>query len=252
MNEIAIKEIVCGFIKQPAEKINAESRIDRIAVGSSIILHRMHAKLAEAGFDAGDYFSINTYGELLNRLNGSAYESGYSSQNSGSQLPSLAILPALSLTGQGEQGIGVDIESSDNLPRVGDFREDIFYKSNFDASEISYCILQPDPYASFTGLFAAKEAIIKTGNAIKPSSFNKIVIGHSKEGMPVFPGFKLSISHTNGLAVAVAIAGANFSEPAISPIEKPVQYRAPSKWPLVFSVIALILAIISLCVVLKD
>ena len=86
-----------------------------------------------------------------------------------------------------------------------DFRKESFYTENFTAGEMAYCILQADPYASFTGLFAAKEAILKasfTQYSTRP--FNTIEISHSPEGRPLHDGFRLSISHAGNMAVAVA------------------------------------------------
>jgi phosphopantetheine--protein transferase-like protein len=101
--------------------------------------------------------------------------------------------------------VGIDIEEVDSMPRATDFRENEFYKMNFSSAEIAYCILQSNPYASFAGLFAAKEAIVKANNAKRNKQFNTITINHNTEGKPVYPGFSLSISHTNNVAVAVAL-----------------------------------------------
>ncbi|HVU56155.1 MAG TPA: hypothetical protein VHD83_13915, partial [Puia sp.] len=65
-------------------------------------------------------------------------------------------------------------------------------------------ILQPDAYASFAGLFTAKEAMVKAGLGVR--SFHMIEIAHTPEGKPVFPGYQLSIAHAGPVAVAVAIA----------------------------------------------
>jgi phosphopantetheinyl transferase (holo-ACP synthase) len=91
------------------------------------------------------------------------------------------------------------------MPEVPDFRSAEFYQQNFAAGEIAYCILQPDPYSSFTGLFAAKEAIVKADALFRGRPFHTLKIDHTPEGKPLFPGFGLSISHAGGLAVAVAI-----------------------------------------------
>lgn len=198
--EEKIKSIISTFIKVPAEQITVSTVIDRTAVNNSIALHRMYAKLAEEGFIVSDYWSINTFSALLKRINGngnaSLPEVEYVSVN-GNGLP-----PQVQAEGA---AVGIDIEEVDAMPRANDFREDAFYKMNFSSAEIAYCILQPAPYASFAGLFAAKEAIVKANNLNKSRPFNTIVINHDAEGKPTYPGFHISVSHTNNLAIAVAL-----------------------------------------------
>jgi phosphopantetheine--protein transferase-like protein len=160
----------------------------------------MYAKLAEEGFIVADYWSINTFSTLLKRING----------NGSASLPEVEYVP---VNGNGlpsqvhaeGAAVGIDIEEVDSMPRANDFREDAFYKMNFSSAEIAYCILQPAPYASFAGLFAAKEAIVKANNSNKSRPFNTIVINHDPEGKPTYPGFYISVSHTNNLAIAVAL-----------------------------------------------
>ena len=53
---------------------------------------------------------------------------------------------------------GVDIESIDAI----DIHNDTFVERNFTAQEIAYCRAQPNPQASFTGRWSAKEAVFKS------------------------------------------------------------------------------------------
>jgi phosphopantetheine--protein transferase-like protein len=105
-----------------------------------------------------------------------------------------------------EKAAGIDIEDISNFPVVIDFREDDFYVSNFSMQEISYCILKGKPLGSFAGLFSTKEALCKTSERIRQMPFNKIEITHDDNGKPVYPGYSISISHTDQFAVAIAIA----------------------------------------------
>ena len=91
------------------------------------------------------------------------------------------------------------------LEEATDYREHVFYRNNFTEREISYCLLQSNPKTSFTGLFAAKEAIVKAQNQFIGISFNELEIQHDKNGKPLFKNFDLSISHAGNLAVAVAV-----------------------------------------------
>ncbi len=85
----------------------------------------------------------------------------------------------------------------------------------FSFAEQNYCNEKSSPEIHFSGKFAAKESIIK---AIKSSGykkvipFNKIEIINSESGAPIvllnidFVGdCKVSISHTNTHAIAMAI-----------------------------------------------
>lgn len=200
--EDKIKNIVSQHIKIPAHQITAQTVIDRSAVASSIILHRMYAQLVNEGVAIADYTTITTYGQLAAALNGKEAAAAF-------------IEPVLPLTyaspgNTNEASIGIDVENTSAMPVVNDFREEAFYTMNFAPAEIAYCILQPNPYASFAGLFAAKEAIVKADNIYKNRPFNTIVIDHLPGGKPVYPGFQVSIAHTNETAYAVAVKNVSF------------------------------------------
>ncbi|MCA0396379.1 MAG: 4'-phosphopantetheinyl transferase superfamily protein [Bacteroidetes bacterium] len=186
--EDKLKEIISGYLKIPVSEISTATRIDRSAVGNSIYLHRMYGRIAEAGYNLNDYADILNFGELLSRLQGKSVAK---------VTPKEEVVPG--------NGVGVDIEEIGNMPVVADFRADGFYTVNFSSEEIAYCILQNNPYASFAGIFAAKEAIVKANGAYRKSGFREIVIGHDQFGKPVKNGFQLSISHTETVAIAVAV-----------------------------------------------
>ena len=209
-----LKDIVATYINVPAEQITADTVIDRSSVSSSIVLHRMYAKLADSGFKVDNYWNIKTFGSLLNQNNGNAAVNGS------------AIAPESSFAGgvqssqvEGVLSTGIDIEEIDAMPRVDDFREHAFYSMNFAPAEISYCILQPNPYASFAGLFALKEAIVKCENRFKGREFKTIVVDHNTSGKPTFERLQVSISHTESYAVAIAIKFnvAALPQPVVTP-----------------------------------
>ncbi len=112
-------------------------------------------------------------------------------------------------------GVGIDIEDVAALPVTSDYREHEFYRRNFTAVEIAYCVRQPDPRTSFCGTWAAKEAVLKSGLAVAPSGrLDAIEITRDARGRPDIAGGQLSISHTATTAVAVCIALATASRPA--------------------------------------
>jgi phosphopantetheine--protein transferase-like protein len=197
--EEKIKEIVSLYIKVPATQIVANTTIDRSAVASSILLHRMYAALANEGIVIENYWDVKNFGTLLQRVNGVGNFSAITTNNIVEY-----ILPA-NENQSFSNAIGLDIEEIKSMPQVNDFREDEFYKMNFTSEEISYCILQSNSLSSFAGLFAAKEAIVKTDNNYLNQPFNNIHIGHLPGGKPVHTAFQISISHTNELAIAVVI-----------------------------------------------
>ena len=194
--EEAIKNIISQYIKIPAEQITAQTVIDRTGVASSVIIHRMYAQLATKGFIVADYTSVKTFGQLSSILDGKEIITA---------AEAITTEASFSAAGNNESSIGIDVEMISTMPPANDYREEAFYKMNFAPAEIAYCILQPNPVASFAGLFAAKEAIVKADNIYKNKPFHSIVIDHLPTGKPVYPGFQISISHTADTAIAVAV-----------------------------------------------
>lgn len=192
--EAIIKSVISEFIKKDISSIDINTIIDKSAVKSSILVHRMYGTLGNAGIVVNDYLTIRTYGELLGRLN----KGEINKELSGQEVIMNSKERKLSK-------IGIDIENVNRLPSSMDYREDEFYKMNFTASEISYCSLQPNPIRSFAGLFAAKEAIVKASARYNGITFNKIEIDHEVSGKPVIAGFSISISYMDSVVVAVAV-----------------------------------------------
>jgi phosphopantetheine--protein transferase-like protein len=231
------KEIISQFLQVDANSITASTLINRQALKSSIFLHRMYGKLADAGFVVADYSNINSFGELENILTGSSTIQ----QSSNSTFTT----PINQSTNQliNNSSIGIDIENIDSLPKTNDFRNEGFYTDNFSEKEISYCILQPNAYASFAGLFAAKEAIVKANNQYKNSKFNQLVITHNAQGKPTFEGVNISISHTNDSAVAVAVLIENNATTIIKEVAANTTYSVTT---LVIAVAAILLSILAI------
>ncbi|HTC00741.1 MAG TPA: hypothetical protein VK705_08665, partial [Ferruginibacter sp.] len=148
--EEKIKEIVSLYIKIPANQIVANTVIDRSAVASSILLHRMYAALANEAIVIENYWDVKNFGTLLQRINGAERSFAVVSDNTVEY-----VLP-VNESRSSSDGIGLDVEEINAMPQVNDFREDEFYKMNFTSEEIAYCILQPNSLSSFAGLFAAK------------------------------------------------------------------------------------------------
>jgi phosphopantetheine--protein transferase-like protein len=231
--EEKIKEIVSTYIRVPADQIGVGTPIDRTVLQSSILLHRMYARLGEEGVVVDDYAGIKVFGDLIKKQGG---------------MTTWTAMPVQPQHGDGAvtPGIGIDIEEVAALPRVADLRKESFYAQNFTPGEIAYCILQADPYESLAGLFAAKEAIVKADGQYRNRPFHTIMISHSPEGRPVFPGMGLSISHAAGMAVAVALVDTKADPPPQAP--QIVAKQASTGW---INWMALLLAAAALLLALK-
>jgi len=247
--EEKVKEILSVFLKIPAAQINAATVIDRSAVNNSILLHRMYAKLADAGIVVNDYQQVITMGQLLKQVNNNAAEN--SKIITSNEVNSLNGTPLLPATGAAKdnKGIGIDIEMISAMPITADFREDNFYTMNFSASEMAYSILQPNPYASFAGMFAAKEAIVKADNTFKGIEFKNISVQHLANGKPFHPGFNISVSHTDEIAVAVAVSVQPVGNNSVpmhtgSPAPRPVQQTSSTVWLVILT--SLLLSVIAI------
>jgi len=200
MNAIEeIKKDIAVFLKKDEGLIDNDTPVDRAAVGSSIMIYRMHSVISKkTGRRAQGYDRIKTFGDLLASYGLLEKEKGAPEEVLERPEP---VLPA----SDDFFSIGIDMEKADNLPEADDFRKDDFYRQNFSEKEISYCLMQPNPAESFAGRFAAKEAVVKADNSYRNTPFNKIEIENGAGGRPRFKNFSLSISHADGFAVAVAV-----------------------------------------------
>lgn len=239
MMEDKLRDIVSVFINKPAGEIGPGTFIGKSAIGNSIMIHRMYAKLAEVGVVVGNYRDIDRFETLIQRA-------------TGGKAATPTIIQSESIVGNEQQSlvplkVGMDIESVSSMPQAKDFREDTFYTSNFSPAEIAYCILQNDPLSSFAGLFAAKEAIVKADNRYISFSFNQIQIEHDESGKPIHPEFGLSISHAGGMAAAVAVQ-LTFKEKSVPSPEQTSDQQMP--W-IVLSTLACLLAVIALYIAIR-
>lgn len=192
--EETVKAVVAKFLRIEPDSISDGTRLDKKALQSSILVHRFYAALAENGVRVINYHDIDTYGELIKRLNGASPNKEFSE------------IEELSTShGKAQKGIGIDIELVRNMPTTNDYRGDSFYNMNFSPREISHCVLQANPRISFAGLFAVKEAIIKSDPGLVHRSLFELEIDHDSAGKPIKEGFHLSISHVDEVAIAVAV-----------------------------------------------
>lgn len=116
--------------------------------------------------------------------------------------------------------VGVDVELLASVP----IENETFVERNFTKAEIEYCSASSNPRASFTGTWSAKEAVFKALNSAGKGAgapLKEIEILRSSKGAPYvvlhgdaekaaskegIKSVKISISHNDSQAVAVAIA----------------------------------------------
>jgi holo-[acyl-carrier protein] synthase len=209
----AVRKIAANFLKMNEDAVTPDTPVNNKTVKGSVMLHRMYAVLSkELGFDIQNRDKVNTFGDLLAVCNltptGGHVQKEH--QNlSPSPLPSERALNLKAPQGNHRPpniSVGIDMESIHKMPKVNDCRQEPFYTQNFSQVEISYCLLQPDPWQSFAGKFAAKEAVVKADNAYKGVPFSEIEITVDAAGKPSFRNFAISITHNDQYAVAVAVA----------------------------------------------
>jgi len=109
--------------------------------------------------------------------------------------------------------LGTDIVEIKRIRKNIDLKSTIFLNKIFTKKEIKYCQLKADPAIHFSGRFAAKEAIKKailSSGILKYISMKEIEI-ISANSIPkvnvesIDNCIKISISHTNDFATAMAI-----------------------------------------------
>ena len=205
MSPKVVKEIVATFLKTETANVNSSTLIDNTAIPGSVLIHRMYSELSKKGFKVKNAAKVKTYGDLESILFNGLLKNERDSHN---RSEDSKIDYMNSVQKNGESGIGIDIESVDNLPDSNDYFDDQFYIDNFSKKEIAYCSSKQNPKSCFCGRFAAKEAIVKADNTFLDINFSDIEIKVSSKGAPLFEGMDISISHLNvgDIRLSTAIA----------------------------------------------
>lgn len=205
MSPKVVKEIVATFLKTETANVNSSTLIDSTAIPGSVLIHRMYSELSKKGFKVKNAAKVKTYGDLESILFNGLLKNERDSHNHSEDSK---IDYMNSVQKNGESGIGIDIESVDNLPDSNDYFDDQFYIDNFSKKEIAYCSSKQNPKSCFCGRFAAKEAIVKADNTFLDINFSDIEIKVSSKGAPLFEGMDISISHLNvgDIRLSTAIA----------------------------------------------
>jgi phosphopantetheine--protein transferase-like protein len=98
-----------------------------------------------------------------------------------------------------------------------DLKSDKGISEIFSLREVAYAETKTDPLETLAGIFALKEAVVKTGQVPETLSanFKELEVLHDEKGIPSMNGFAVSISHCNGLAAAMAISNAETQQTAL-------------------------------------
>ncbi len=255
MNE-SIHAVVARFFNVPESGISDSFVLPPERLAGSISRRVLHAAIKRlAGADLPGVWTASTFGELIH---GGAADTT-------ARTPPGSMSPRAPVAVSGALGIGIDIEEVANLPWSGDPWKEAFYTENFTQAETAYATRQPDPRTTLAGLWCAKEAALKCGAEFATLRPAQIEIRHDESGRPQLEvdgsavACEISISHAGTSAVAVCIRypmpthrEANLQLPIIADANggKPEADGHQSRWgslgPILLSVAALILSVISL------
>lgn len=111
-------------------------------------------------------------------------------------------------------GVGVDIQQISELfpEQTISPKSDATLTAIFSLQELSYAEGADNSRQTLAGIFAAKEAIIKSDSSVANTDLRAIEVLPNDYGVPAHEGYLLSISHSGDFAVAIA-ARVNAIEP---------------------------------------
>lgn len=243
MTEEALRNLVARLGEMNSSQLLSTTPLSG-RLGGSLGRARLDAALrSELGVSTPEIYRAQTFGELCAAL------------GAGTAQAERAIAPIASnangaATEKNLVAVGVDVEAVAAMPVAPDYREDTFYRETFTPREISYALLQPNPRATFAGMWCAKEALRKVDSAAIGSNWKNLEVVHDEAGKPglVVDGKPatgdLSLSHSEDIAVAVYVE-ARMSAPAPNRAEaSPAQPALPA--PAKTGALALAIALFSL------
>jgi holo-[acyl-carrier protein] synthase len=210
MNEEKVITAISRITRKKAADIKAHISLGTLGLSSSFGLSALRSLLeAECETRIPALHSNLKVGDLLALLSGTELK-GDGQTECGSEAATV------SFPGQGNIGLGMDIQEIDLMPSASDYRTHDFYCSHFVATEIATALLKPDPRVHLCGVFCAKEAAKKSHSSLLNLRMTDLLVNHDGQGKPwlrlsdsiVLPysyDFVLSISHTARIAAATCI-----------------------------------------------
>jgi phosphopantetheine--protein transferase-like protein len=246
-----LKEIVSELMKVDTQTVG-ESTVLSGLLASSIGRARLDATLrGRLGITSPGVYTTKTFGELCQLLE--VEGAGHAGVATVSSRPSIA---ATNFSGRGV-ALGVDIQAVAVLPEEADYWEGDFYQQHFTRQEIAYALLQLHPRESFAAAWCAKEALRKADNRWVGVDWKLTEVTHDAVGKPTLQSgdeaipCAVSLSHTNGFAVAVVAISENHTPThhtvpvAVMPAVLPAVDGSSGgfRLPLVVSVAALLVSL---------
>ena len=103
-------------------------------------------------------------------------------------------------------GIGTDIIEISRI-REAINRTSSFKRKVYTEKEIEYIEKKKEPYASYAGRFAAKEAVSKAlGTGVRGFSLNDVEILNDELGKPTVTLYNNLLNHAEGLKIQISIS----------------------------------------------
>lgn len=103
----------------------------------------------------------------------------------------------------GEVRLGNDIQLVSELFPENEPLNLLSLQKFFTKYEITYANATNLPKVTLTGIFSLKESLIKAGASY--NTYLDIEITHANDGVPIFYGYSVSISHSGDYAASVAL-----------------------------------------------
>lgn len=249
-----LQEIVGELLKVPAATVDASTPFSGI-LANSLGRARLDAALrSRMGIVNPGVYTVKTFGDLCLLVGAEVCAEISGNANGAAEVQSHRPPQALSGSSGAGFAVGVDIQSVAAMPEAADYWEAEFYSQHFTRQEIAYALLQSAPRESFAAMWCAKEALRKADDRWLETDWQLTEVVHSATGKPTLISgeqaipFTVSLSHTEGLAMAVvamAAAPAAFApQPRFQPAAaQPSPVPTPSKLPIVLAGVAILISL---------
>ncbi len=245
-----LRSIVSELMQVPSESIAGSTALNGI-LATSLGRARLDAVMrSRLNISNPGVYTLKTFDELC-QLSGITTPNG----NGTVAVQSRSVQTPAGLGPEGNGiAIGIDLQSVDALPKENDYWEGEFYRQHFTRQEIAYALLQPEPRESFASAWCAKEALRKADKRWLDVGWQLTEIVHDANGKPTLRSGEsaipcsLSMSHTNGFAIAVVVTERAQTQPTaqtVAPTAVVKRSEPPpgSRLPLLLAGLALLLSL---------
>jgi phosphopantetheinyl transferase (holo-ACP synthase) len=141
-------------------------------------------KSLQVAFTLTDLFE-NSAGQSFHQIKSTHVEKNYNSRN------------------KSNSRVGIDIQSISEMFPVSMELDYLELTLLYTSYELEYSKNSNEPKSTLAGLFSLKESLIKAGAG--HSDYLDLEITHTVDGLPVFYGYEVSISHSGDFVTSIAI-----------------------------------------------